>query len=93
MTLRLYPGHATTKLAHVVWQMGCRGRITVVAIGYWIDMRIAVVAPPWIPVPPPSYGGTELMIGYLAEGLQRAGHEVLLVAHLPVPLLRSSSTA
>ncbi len=42
-------------------------------------MRIAVVAPPWTPVPPPLYGGTELVVDRLATGFQRAGHEVLLL--------------
>src|SRR5579872_2381621 len=41
-------------------------------------MRIALVAPPFIPVPPRNYGGTELFIGKLAQGLQRRGHEVVL---------------
>lgn len=53
-------------------------------------MRIAVVAPPWVPVPPPAYGGTEAVVDALAAGLQAAGHEVLLIAHpdstCPVPL-------
>lgn len=43
-------------------------------------MRIGLVAPPWLPVPPPSYGGTEQVVDLLARGLQAAGHEVLLAA-------------
>lgn len=43
-------------------------------------MRIALVAPPWMPIPPPAYGGIEAMIDHLARGLVRAGHEVLLCA-------------
>src|SRR5690349_7825362 len=43
-------------------------------------MRIGLIAPPWIPVPPPAYGGTESVIDRLARGLVRAGHEVLLGA-------------
>lgn len=39
-------------------------------------MRILLVAPPWVPVPPPSYGGTELVIDALARALQQRGHEV-----------------
>jgi hypothetical protein len=42
------------------------------------DVRVAIIAPPWVPVPPPAYGGTEAMPDNLARGLQRAGHEVLL---------------
>ncbi len=41
-------------------------------------MRIGVVAPPWTPVPPPFYGGTELMVDLQCRGLQAAGHEVVL---------------
>ena len=43
-------------------------------------MRIGLVAPPWVPVPPPAYGGTESVIDRLARGLVRAGHDVLLAA-------------
>ncbi|WP_456844451.1 glycosyltransferase family 4 protein [Cellulomonas sp. P5_C6] len=43
-------------------------------------MRIGIVAPPWVPVPPPAYGGTESVIDRLARGLLEAGHEVLLAA-------------
>lgn len=43
-------------------------------------MRIAIVAPPHVPVPPPAYGGTEGVLHTLACGLERAGHDVLLVA-------------
>lgn len=41
-------------------------------------MRIALIAPPWVPVPPMLYGGIELVVDRLATGYQRAGHEVLL---------------
>lgn len=41
-------------------------------------MRIGLIAPPWVPVPPPAYGGTELVIDILARGLRRAGHDVVL---------------
>jgi glycosyltransferase involved in cell wall biosynthesis len=41
-------------------------------------VRIAIVAPPWVPVPPPAYGGTEAVLDPLARGLQDAGHEVML---------------
>jgi len=44
-------------------------------------MRIAIVAPPWLPVPPPGYGGTEVVLDGLARGLVDAGHEVLLIGH------------
>lgn len=38
-------------------------------------MRVALIAPPFISVPPPRYGGTELFIANLAEGLLELGHE------------------
>ena len=41
-------------------------------------MRVMIVAPPWLPVPPPAYGGTETVLDGLARGLRAAGHEVLL---------------
>ena len=41
-------------------------------------MRIALIAPPWAPVPPALYGGTEQAVDSLAHGFHRAGHEVLL---------------
>ena len=36
-------------------------------------LRIALIAPPWLPVPPPAYGGTEAVVDRLAIGLRRAG--------------------
>jgi glycosyltransferase involved in cell wall biosynthesis len=44
------------------------------------SLRVAVVAPPWIPVPPPSYGGTEAVVALLCEGLVARGHNVTLFA-------------
>ena len=41
-------------------------------------MRIGLIAAPWIPVPPPRYGGTEAVVDNLARGLSLAGHEVEL---------------
>ncbi|HEU5036638.1 MAG TPA: glycosyltransferase family 4 protein [Nocardioides sp.] len=41
-------------------------------------MRIGLVAPPWIPVPPPAYGGTEAVVANLARGLSERGHDVTL---------------
>ena len=52
-------------------------------------MDIAVIAPPWLPVPAPAYGGTEAVLDDLTAGFAAAGHNVLLVAHpdstCPVP--------
>ncbi|MDP2290826.1 MAG: glycosyltransferase family 4 protein [Actinomycetota bacterium] len=52
-------------------------------------LRIGIVAPCWLPVPAPGYGGTEAVVDQLARGLARAGHDVLMVCHpdstCPVP--------
>jgi glycosyltransferase involved in cell wall biosynthesis len=52
-------------------------------------MRIGLIAPPWVPVPPPAYGGTEVVIDNLARGLHKLGHEVRLFtvgeSECPVP--------
>jgi glycosyltransferase involved in cell wall biosynthesis len=41
-------------------------------------MKIALIAPPFISVPPKNYGGTELFLARLTEGLQDLGHKVVL---------------
>ncbi|WP_353929375.1 glycosyltransferase family 4 protein [Okeanomitos corallinicola TIOX110] len=43
-------------------------------------MRIAQIAPLWERVPPPAYGGIELVVGLLTDELVRRGHEVTLFA-------------
>jgi len=43
-------------------------------------MKIMLVAPPWLPVPPLGYGGTESVIDHLARGFALEGHDVLLCA-------------
>jgi glycosyltransferase involved in cell wall biosynthesis len=43
-------------------------------------LRIAVLAPPWFPVPPSGYGGIEWVVSILADALAHAGHEVTLFA-------------
>jgi hypothetical protein len=42
-------------------------------------LRVAVVAPPWISIPPDGYGGIEAMVFWLIEGLVHRGHEVTLI--------------
>jgi glycosyltransferase involved in cell wall biosynthesis len=44
-------------------------------------MRVALVAPPFLPVPPVKYGGTELFIAQLAEGLKSAGIDVVVYSN------------
>ena len=43
-------------------------------------MRVAMVSTPYVPVPPPRYGGTELIVAELVSGLRDAGHDVTLFA-------------
>jgi glycosyltransferase involved in cell wall biosynthesis len=44
-------------------------------------MRISLIASPFISVPPKRYGGTELFIAHLAEGLTRLGIDVVVYAN------------
>src|SRR5256886_14196452 len=39
-------------------------------------LRIAIVAPPWYPLPPKGYGVTELVVHLLQLELRRLGHDV-----------------
>ena len=52
-------------------------------------MKVGLVAPPWVSVPPVGYGGTEAVVDVLARGLVAAGHEVVLFtvgeSSCPVP--------
>lgn len=43
-------------------------------------MKIALVAPPWLPLPPTGYGGIELVVSDLADGLVDVGQDVTLFA-------------
>jgi len=43
-------------------------------------MRIAQLCPPWIEVPPETYGGTELIASWLSDELTKRGHQVTLFA-------------
>jgi glycosyltransferase involved in cell wall biosynthesis len=60
-------------------------------------MRIGLISTPWIPVPPPSYGGTEAVVDRLARGLTAAGHDVVLAATgdstCPVPTVPATLRA
>jgi glycosyltransferase involved in cell wall biosynthesis len=57
-------------------------------------LRIGMIAPAWLPVPPIGYGGTERVVAVLVEGLVANGHDVTLFAaagsvtsaHLVTPL-------
>src|SRR5215212_7923812 len=43
-------------------------------------LRIALVAPPVLPIPPTAYAGTERVVAALADGLVARGHHVTLFA-------------
>lgn len=43
-------------------------------------LKIAFLSPLFESVPPKTYGGTELIIYYLAEGLKKRGHDVTVFA-------------
>ena len=45
-----------------------------------LRFRIAVLAPPWIPVPPDGYGGIEAVVELLCDALVARGHDVTLFA-------------
>jgi glycosyltransferase involved in cell wall biosynthesis len=55
-------------------------------------LKIAITSDPFIPVPPVNYGGIERIIDFLADGLSKKGHEIVLVAHadskVNVPLIK-----
>src|SRR3954452_19048964 len=43
-------------------------------------LRVMLVAPPMLPVPPATYAGTERVVAAIGEELHRRGHAVALVA-------------
>jgi glycosyltransferase involved in cell wall biosynthesis len=43
-------------------------------------VRVALVSTPFVPVPPPRYGGTELVVGELATALRKRRHDVVVYA-------------
>ncbi len=43
-------------------------------------MRVGIISPLWKPLPPERYGGTELVVSLLAEGLVKKGHDVTVFA-------------
>jgi glycosyltransferase involved in cell wall biosynthesis len=45
-----------------------------------LSVRIALVSTPYVAVPPPGYGGTELVVHALARALAARGHGVTLFA-------------
>ena len=43
-------------------------------------LHVAMIAPPWYPVPPNGYGGIEIMVSLLVDELRSRGHQVTLFA-------------
>jgi glycosyltransferase involved in cell wall biosynthesis len=43
------------------------------------QLRIAMIAPPYFPVPPPAYGGVEAIVADLVDALVDRGHHVTLL--------------
>lgn len=48
-----------------------------------------MLAPPWMPIPPPAYGGVENVVSLLTDALVTRGHEVVLYC---APGSRSAAT-
>jgi glycosyltransferase involved in cell wall biosynthesis len=42
-------------------------------------VRVAIIADPYVPIPPTAYGGTELVIFNLIKGLKEMGHHPILI--------------
>jgi len=42
-------------------------------------LRIALISPPWYPIPPKGYGGIELVVHLLHQELRRMGHHVTVL--------------
>ncbi len=55
-----------------------RSEIATLARPPGAPLRVAMLAPPWIPVPSPGYGGVESVVSVLTEALVRRGHAVTL---------------
>jgi glycosyltransferase involved in cell wall biosynthesis len=53
-------------------------------------LKIAVIAPPWLPIPPPAYGGTESVVDRLVRGFAARDHDVMVftTGDATVPVLR-----
>src|SRR5579883_67224 len=67
--IRTSPGDRGTRLASICHGPRRRRRAQV---------HIAMLSTPFLPVPPPRYGGTELIVAELVDGLRALGHRVTL---------------
>ena len=66
----LQPSASDVHLTQVRRMNPCSGEV--------LRLRIALIAAPFIAVPPADYGGTELFVAHLAEGLQKSGVDVVV---------------
>ena len=71
---------STWVLLGLLWACPALFRFHVIRCYTKDRMRIALIAPLAVSVPPPGYGGTEQVVSVLAEGLVKQGHEVTLFA-------------
>lgn len=69
--------------------MAVRSLVNSVLVVKRTALRIAMLAPPWIEVPPVGYGGIEHVVDLLCRQLVRRGHSVTLFA---APGTRSRAT-
>jgi glycosyltransferase involved in cell wall biosynthesis len=65
---RRFPAERAPKRSHPLGRRRAGGE----------PLRVAMLAPPWISVPPPGYGGVESVVSVLTEALVRRGTEVTL---------------
>ena len=64
----------------ITWHCGRFRPEQVQVRGLLSQYHIAVVAPPWYPVPPSGYGGIELVVHLLVQGLRQRGIRTTLFA-------------
>jgi glycosyltransferase involved in cell wall biosynthesis len=60
--------------------MAARRQSANVSVPSLMRRHVALVAPPWYPVPPLGYGGIEAVVALLATELRARGHRVTLLA-------------
>ncbi len=71
---------APARRSHRRWPGASAGHLVAGATGSksGAPLRVAMLAPPWISVPAPGYGGVESVVSTLTEALVRRGHDVTL---------------
>src|SRR4249920_3232345 len=85
-TLRVHPSYGSVRMSKGrSWRNGpapdrMRGFVRPRTREIASRMRIAMLAPPWIPVPAPGYGGIEAVVEVLCNRLVADRHDVTLFA-------------